>query len=146
MENLSRLFQKPKRKKKHRKRLSFITQFQIEFLLQFTSYRKMLGKMPEYIYLNPVTLFIFDCIIKNHYFFALAAWPAHISWLLFWIFITSSVFYSLLSFIIEFLRRVLTISKLQPIPTAIHPINLAESFNKSRYHLSIGLIWGQCQS
>ena len=28
------------------KRLSFITQFKIEFSLPFTSYRKMLGKMP----------------------------------------------------------------------------------------------------
>ena len=28
------------------KRLSFITQFKIEFLLPFTGYRKVLGKMP----------------------------------------------------------------------------------------------------
>ena len=29
------------------KRLSFITQFKIEFLLPFTGCRKVLGKMPE---------------------------------------------------------------------------------------------------
>ena len=44
MENLSRVFQK-QRKKKHMKRLSFITQFKIEFLLPFTSCRKVFGKM-----------------------------------------------------------------------------------------------------
>ena len=39
---------KKKKEKKHMKRLSFITQFKIEeFLLQFTSCRKVLGKMPE---------------------------------------------------------------------------------------------------
>ena len=44
MENLSRLF---KSKKKNIKRLGFkITQFKIEFLLPFTSCRKMLEKMP----------------------------------------------------------------------------------------------------
>ena len=32
------------------KRLSFITQFKIEFLLLFTGCRKVLGKMPELIY------------------------------------------------------------------------------------------------
>ena len=46
MENLSRVFQKQKRKN-HIKRLSFITQFKIEFLLPFTSCRKVLGKMPD---------------------------------------------------------------------------------------------------
>ena len=35
-------------KKKKNKRLSFITQFEIEFLLPFTSCRKVLGKMPAY--------------------------------------------------------------------------------------------------
>ena len=29
------------------KRLSFITQFKIEFLLLFTSFRKVLGKLPD---------------------------------------------------------------------------------------------------
>ena len=40
---------KPKRnkKKKHMKRFSFITQFKIEFLLLFTDYRKVLGKMSD---------------------------------------------------------------------------------------------------
>ena len=37
---------KTKKKKKHMKRLSFITQFKIEFLLPFTGCRKVLGKMP----------------------------------------------------------------------------------------------------
>ena len=36
MENLSGVFQKQKRKKKQMERLSFINQFKIEFLLQFT--------------------------------------------------------------------------------------------------------------
>ena len=31
------------------KRLSFITQFKIEFLLPSTGCRKMLGKMPDYL-------------------------------------------------------------------------------------------------
>ena len=44
MENLSR-FQK-KKKKKHMKRLSLITQFKIKFLLPFAGCRKVLGKMP----------------------------------------------------------------------------------------------------
>ena len=34
--------------KKHMKRLSFITQFKIAFLLPFTGCRKVLGKMPLY--------------------------------------------------------------------------------------------------
>ena len=38
---------KTKKKKQHIKRLSFITQFKIEFLLPFTSCRKVLGKMPD---------------------------------------------------------------------------------------------------
>ena len=42
MENLSMVFFK----KKNMKRLSFITQFKIEFLLLFTGCRKMHGKMP----------------------------------------------------------------------------------------------------
>ena len=33
-------------------RLSFITQFKIEFLLKFTICRKVLGKMPDLIILN----------------------------------------------------------------------------------------------
>ena len=33
--------------KKYMKRLSFITQFKIQFLLLFTGCRKVLGKMPE---------------------------------------------------------------------------------------------------
>ena len=45
IKNLSRVFPKQKRKK----RLSFITQFKIEFLLLFTGCRKVLGKMPGYI-------------------------------------------------------------------------------------------------
>ena len=48
MKNLSRVFQKQKRKKKqHKTRLSFITHFKFEFLLPFTGCRKVLGKMPE---------------------------------------------------------------------------------------------------
>ena len=45
MENLSRV-KKNKKKKKHMKRLSCITQVKIEFLLLFTGCRKVLGKMP----------------------------------------------------------------------------------------------------
>ena len=37
---------KTKTKKKNMKRLSFITQFKIEFSRPFTSCRKVLGKMP----------------------------------------------------------------------------------------------------
>ena len=43
MENLSRVFEE----KQHMKRLSFITQFKIEFLLLFTGWRQVVGKMPE---------------------------------------------------------------------------------------------------
>ena len=43
MEDLS----KTKKEKKHLERLSFITQFKIEFLLPFTGCRKVLGKMPD---------------------------------------------------------------------------------------------------
>ena len=46
MENLSWVFRNQKGKKKHMKRLSFVTQFKIEFLLPFTSCRKVFGKMP----------------------------------------------------------------------------------------------------
>ena len=46
MENLSWVFQKQKRKKKHMKRLSFINQFKIEFILLCTGCRKVLAKMP----------------------------------------------------------------------------------------------------
>ena len=48
MENLSRVFQKQKRKK-HMIRLSFIRQFKIEFILMFTRCREVLGKMHESI-------------------------------------------------------------------------------------------------
>ena len=34
------------------KKLSFISQFKIEFLLLFTGFRKVLGKMPEPILIN----------------------------------------------------------------------------------------------
>ena len=47
MDNLLRLFQKQKRKKKMNK-LSFITQFKIEFLPLFTSCREEHAKIPEY--------------------------------------------------------------------------------------------------
>ena len=36
-------------KKEHMKRLSFITQFKIEFLLPFTGCRKVLGKMLDWV-------------------------------------------------------------------------------------------------
>ena len=45
--NLSRVFQKQKRKK-HMKKLSLINHFKIEFLLPFSCCRKVLGKMPEW--------------------------------------------------------------------------------------------------
>ena len=45
MENLTRLFQK--KKKKHMKRLNFITQFKNEFLLTCTNCRDVLVKMPD---------------------------------------------------------------------------------------------------
>ena len=38
---------KNKKEKKHMKRLSFITQFKVQFLLLFTGCRKVLGKMPS---------------------------------------------------------------------------------------------------
>ena len=38
---------KTKKEKKHMKKLSFITQFKIEFLLPFTGCREVLGKMPD---------------------------------------------------------------------------------------------------
>ena len=34
-------------KKKYMKRLTFITQFKVDFLLSFTSCKKVLGKMPD---------------------------------------------------------------------------------------------------
>ena len=46
MENLSRVFQKQKTKKTHEERLSFKTQFKIEFLVLFADCRKVLGRMP----------------------------------------------------------------------------------------------------
>ena len=48
IDNLSKLFQKQKRKK-HMKRLSFITQFKIELLRLFTGCRNVLRKMPAVI-------------------------------------------------------------------------------------------------
>ena len=47
MENFSRMFQ-DKKEKKNMMKLSFMTEFKIEFLLPFTSCRKILEKMPEY--------------------------------------------------------------------------------------------------
>ena len=44
IENLSRVFQKQKRNK-HKNRLSFKTQFKIEFLPPFTGFRKALGNL-----------------------------------------------------------------------------------------------------
>ena len=46
MENLSRVFLKQNKTKKHMKWLTFKTQFKIEFLLLFTGFRKVLRKMP----------------------------------------------------------------------------------------------------
>ena len=46
MENLSRVFQKQKRKKTHEEIEFHLTQFIIEFLLPFTGGRKVLGKIP----------------------------------------------------------------------------------------------------
>ena len=46
MDNLSKVFEKFfKKREKNMTRLSFITQFKIEFLLPFTGCRKMLRKM-----------------------------------------------------------------------------------------------------
>ena len=47
MENLSRVFQKQKRKKTHEGIEFHLTQFTIEFLLPFTGGRKVLGKIPS---------------------------------------------------------------------------------------------------
>ena len=70
MENLSKLFQKQKQtKKKHLKRLSFITQLRIEFLLPFTSCRKVLGKMPEF-------RFIFESFAQK------SIWYFDVTWLI----------------------------------------------------------------
>ena len=44
MENLSKMFQTQKRKKTNMKRLGLLIQFKIEFLLPFTSCRKVLQK------------------------------------------------------------------------------------------------------
>ena len=68
MENLSGVFDKQKRKKKHMKRLSFITQFKIEFLPQFIGCRKVPGKMPErsFPFLYIVHETVVDCF---SYFF-----------------------------------------------------------------------------
>ena len=70
MENLSRMFQKQKRKKKHKK-LSFINHFNIEFLLPFTGYRKVLGELSGVIFdretshlicsANRMTSFVMEC-------------------------------------------------------------------------------------
>ena len=45
MDNLSRMFQNKKEKKNMK--LSFMTQFKIEFLLLVTDCRKVLEKMPD---------------------------------------------------------------------------------------------------
>ena len=61
MENLSSVL-KRKKKKKNMKELSFTTQFKIEFLLLFTSCRKLLEEMPEYLivgFLSSIWVFIF---------------------------------------------------------------------------------------
>ena len=46
MENIQGCF-KNKNKKNYMKRLSYITQFKIEFLLPFTGCRKVLGNVPD---------------------------------------------------------------------------------------------------
>ena len=61
IENLSRVFQKQKRKKKHMKGLSLRTQFKIEFLLLFTGCRKVLGKMAA----SNGVLVLSGCIFKK---------------------------------------------------------------------------------
>ena len=48
MKILSTVFQN-KKQKQNMKRLSFITQFKIEFLLPFTGCRKVLGKMSDLV-------------------------------------------------------------------------------------------------
>ena len=53
------------------KRLSFIAQFKIEFLLSFTSCRKVLGKMPDiyiyiYIYLKHLLSFSSSTFVFIH--------------------------------------------------------------------------------
>ena len=53
------------------KRLSFIAQFKIEFLLSFTSCRKVLGKMPDiyiyiYIYLKNLLSFSSSTFVFIH--------------------------------------------------------------------------------
>ena len=45
---------KTKKKKQHIKRLSFINQFKVEFLLLFTSCRKVLGKMPGWTFFKKI--------------------------------------------------------------------------------------------
>ena len=45
-----------KNKKKHMKRLSFITQFKIEFLPLFTGCRKVLGKILEWYCEKPISV------------------------------------------------------------------------------------------
>ena len=53
--------------KQNMKRLSFITQFKIEFLLPFTGYRKVLGKMPDWeglVYLS-VAIVMTQSIIQK---------------------------------------------------------------------------------
>ena len=53
MENFSRVFQKQKRNR-NMKRLSFITQFKVQFLVPFTGYKKVLGKMPDSTLKSPL--------------------------------------------------------------------------------------------
>ena len=47
MRNFSRVCKNKKRKKNHKKRLSFITEFETEYLLMLTSCQKGLGKMSD---------------------------------------------------------------------------------------------------
>ena len=69
MENLlSRVFQKQKRKKKHMKRLSFITQVKIEFSRPFTGCRKVLRKMPVYGFCSSNALYSANLLFKMFIF------------------------------------------------------------------------------
>ena len=61
MENLPKVFQT---KNKNMKRLSFVTQFKIEFLLPLTSCRKMLGKMTAY---GDQSYNVFCTFYTNHF-------------------------------------------------------------------------------
>ena len=68
MEHLSRIFQK--RKKQNMKRLSFITQFKIEFLLPFTGCRKVLRKMPVCVFIiifKNITHLVLACFVLGFF-------------------------------------------------------------------------------